>query len=109
MTTEAFQRIERSISDGCAHLQAKDVRALLESHEVIKRALLDLFNDINELVANSHGVAGLHLNGDVAEWQALLPGGCLEEWLISHERAGLVLAECPRPAAVTASYKDQAS
>lgn len=33
------------------------------------------------LIADSHGVAGLHLNGDVAPWDELLRGGHYEDWL----------------------------
>lgn len=37
--------------------------------------------DIAILIDNSQGVAGLHLNGDVAKWSDLLIGGRFEEWL----------------------------
>ncbi|MES3674400.1 hypothetical protein QC589_00435 [Halomonas elongata] len=40
-------------------------------------------NDLNELANSSDGVAGLHLNGDVATWDELFPGGRNEEWLMS--------------------------
>jgi hypothetical protein len=40
------------------------------------------FAAIFGLISASHGVAGLHLNGDVAPWDDLLKGGSLEEWLI---------------------------
>lgn len=33
------------------------------------------------LIEASYGVAGLHLNGDIAEWSELLSGGRYEEWL----------------------------
>lgn len=36
---------------------------------------------VTELINNSNGVAGLHLNGDLAEWDELLLGGVHEEWL----------------------------
>lgn len=36
---------------------------------------------INELINNSNGVDGLHLNGDVAPWEELVLGGRFEEWL----------------------------
>ena len=36
---------------------------------------------VRALIAESQGVAGLHLNGDVATWDELLRGGRFEEWL----------------------------
>ena len=34
-------------------------------------AITKLVNDIDDLIKNSTGVAGLHQNGDVAEWDEL--------------------------------------
>lgn len=42
------------------------------------KALTNLVQEIDDLVSESEGVAGLHLNGDVAEWCDLLPGGPYE-------------------------------
>jgi len=42
---------------------------------------------IRSLINESHGVAGLHLNGDVAEWTELEQGGRFEEWLIKFNEA----------------------
>lgn len=36
---------------------------------------------VQDLINNSYGVAGLHLNGDVAPWDELLEGGRFEGWL----------------------------
>lgn len=46
-----------------------------------------LTSDIHELMDNSDGVAGLHLNGDMAPWSELKQGGRLESWLLSLEDA----------------------
>lgn len=52
-------------------------------------ALDDLLIAMNGLIAESEGVAGLHLNGDVAPWSDLLSGGRFEEWLgTAFDRAG---------------------
>lgn len=40
--------------------------------------LAQLVAELDELISESHGVAGLHLNGDVAPWDELLPGGRFE-------------------------------
>ena len=36
---------------------------------------------VGDLIDQSRGVVGLHLNGDVATWTELLTGGRMEEWL----------------------------
>lgn len=36
---------------------------------------------VDGLISDSHGVAGLHLNGDIAPWDELRTGGRFEEWL----------------------------
>jgi hypothetical protein len=41
-----------------------------------------LRESFDDLIRNSEGVAGLHLNGDVAPWGDLLEGGNFEEWLL---------------------------
>ena len=41
-----------------------------------------LINCFTTLMENSTGVAGLHLNGDVATWSELKEGGRFEEWLL---------------------------
>lgn len=42
---------------------------------------------VAELIESSHGVTGLHLNGDVAPWDELLTGGRFEAWLIDFDTA----------------------
>lgn len=39
------------------------------------------------LIEDSYGVAGLHLNGDVAPWHELRTGGRYEEWLFDFDQA----------------------
>ena len=40
-----------------------------------------------DLMDNSSGVDGLHLNGDIAPWNELRTGGMFEEWLIDFDEA----------------------
>lgn len=47
---------------------------------------LSLVQDIGELIGNSEGVAGLHMNGDVAPWASLTEGGEFGAWLGSFDR-----------------------
>lgn len=42
---------------------------------------------VNELINNSYGVEGLHLNGDTAIWEELLKGGRFEAWLLDFSDA----------------------
>lgn len=39
------------------------------------------------LMDNSTGVAGLHLNGDIAKWSDLRTGGKFETWLLGFDDA----------------------
>jgi hypothetical protein len=43
--------------------------------------LLAAVEAVTTLIGESEGVAGLHLNGDLAPWDELLEGGQFEEWL----------------------------
>ena len=42
---------------------------------------------VASLMDESHGVGGLHLNGDLAPWDELRTGGEFEEWLIAFDNA----------------------
>lgn len=58
------------------------------SHTQKPSAVLKKFvANVAELIGESTGVAGLHMNGDVAEWADILPGGKHEGWLGSPEEA----------------------
>ncbi len=77
---------------------ADALRALAAEKEAapeLLAALSGLLSDIEALVRQSEGVAGLHLNGDVAPWADLLPGGRYEAWLatVADARAALAKVE----------------
>jgi hypothetical protein len=42
---------------------------------------------VEDLINDSSGVAGLHLNGDLASWDELRAGGRFEEWLKEFDEA----------------------
>ena len=69
--TEFAQQLEREL--------AEKTRLLAESRKGLN-SVVDLIND-------SHGVTGLHLNGDVAQWEELRTGGRFEDWLIDFDAA----------------------
>ena len=57
---------------------------LIEQIRRAKKAetqLAEVVEAVNALIESSEGVAGLHLNGDLAPWEELLAGGRFEEWL----------------------------
>lgn len=56
----------------------REIEALKAERAELAGALNALVDDINALVSESHGVAGLHRNGDVATWDEILPGGRFE-------------------------------
>lgn len=55
-------------------------------------ALRVLVEALDGLIADSSGVYGLHLNGDVAPWSDITLGGAFEEWLSPLEDARAVLS-----------------
>lgn len=62
---------------------ANRIEELEEKLGKAEKGLESVFNLINDSV----GVAGLHLNGDVALWDSLLQGGQFEGWLIDFSEA----------------------
>lgn len=51
----------------------------IESLELEIQKYKFAIEEINDLIQNSQGVAGLHLNGDVATWGWLFGNGWLEQ------------------------------
>jgi hypothetical protein len=89
-------------ADGTMHLEhidfaraaiaadrARYVRPTIEPVPDAKaRELLNLLlDDLDALIDSSEGVAGLHLNGDVASWESLREGGPFEAWLMRMDEA----------------------
>lgn len=56
-----------------------------------------LVAEIYGLTDESSGVAGLHLNGDIAPWSDLLPGGAFERLVSLHDVEALLDASAPQP------------
>lgn len=51
---------------------------LIADLKKMQATLIGLAGDIEDLIGESYGVSGLHLNGDVAPWGELEPGGRFE-------------------------------
>jgi len=65
-------------SDRFAHifLEWENIDGEDEYHKMVKAV-----DAVCDLIGESEGVTGLHLNGDIATWGELLRGGAFEEWL----------------------------
>lgn len=63
----------------------------------LREAAQTVLKDLDALIAESHGVSGLHLNGDIATWGELTKGGRFEEWLCSLEQLRAALSHPPAP------------
>lgn len=74
-----------------AALALPEIAALVEAANAV-------LHDVRDLIANSEGVSGLHMNGDVADWESLLAGGAFEAWLRSVEPFATALAALTPPA-----------
>jgi len=66
------------------------LRQLLEENDELQKqrdSLLGGIQAVESLISESTGVMGLHLNGDVAQWDELRTGGQFESWLIAFDEA----------------------
>ena len=70
--------------DGLSYAQLRAQADALAEENRIFRVGLDCVHD---LIQQSHGVTGLHLNGDDADWASLRTGGRFEEWLLDFDTA----------------------
>lgn len=77
-TEESLARASSALASARA-----EVEALRRENELYARAVAA----VRELIAESRGVDGLHLNGDVATWAELSTGGWFEAWLIDLDNA----------------------
>jgi hypothetical protein len=74
-----------SVTPGVKAEARADVAGMVEAAKAV-------LHDIDDLVASSEGVAGLHMNGQVADWESLLDGGEFGAWLSSPEVLRAALA-----------------
>jgi hypothetical protein len=73
-----------------ATFNPQTILALLDAYEAIARDAEILRKGVEAvscLIDNSHGVSGLHLNGDDAPWAELREGGRFETWLLAFDEA----------------------
>ena len=66
---------------------------LVAMNKELLAALEKVVSDITALSESSYGVHGLHRNGDLAPWSSLFSGGFFEDWLLSVDEAGALIAK----------------
>jgi hypothetical protein len=65
------------------------LRELREENKILKTGI----KAVRDLMDSSEGVAGLHLNGDVAPWEEISEGGRFEEHLLAFNEAEKLLGD----------------
>lgn len=89
----AFDTSDNALWKRCKEAEARLWRNFHTNAQAICDALAELekcrkgLAAIQSLIADSRGVVGLHLNGDVAPWDELRTGGRFEEWLLDFDDA----------------------
>lgn len=71
----------------CSPENIASILAHVEAQEAEIERLRAGLRAVSDLIDESHGVAGLHRNGDVAPWSDLRTGGKYEEWLVAFDDA----------------------
>jgi uncharacterized small protein (DUF1192 family) len=73
----ASLRAQLGSSTELVELQREEIKRLKGELAKYKNGV----SEVHALIESSYGVAGLHLNGDVAPWSELMKGGRFEDWL----------------------------
>ena len=63
--------------------RVRKINVLQEQIKTLKAGL----KAVENLIMESNGVIGLHLNGDIANWESLRTGGQYEDWLSDYDKA----------------------
>ena len=84
MSDDRFAGYRRGLVSGTLKSATPNaVREMLDEIERLRGGIVAVEN----LIAASYGVSGLHLNGTVAPWDDLRAGGMFEEWLSDFDKA----------------------
>jgi len=88
MPNEILKELEANLENAKEGQNTGDIEAAIIAIEEYKRKkLVDGLLAVESLILESKGVAGLHLNGDLASWNELRTGGRFEEWLYQFDDA----------------------
>lgn len=69
---------DKEVAAYIAAASPSTILALIEVAEAAQK----LVSKVDDLISESHGVYGLHQNGDIAPWDTLIEGGQFEDWLL---------------------------
>lgn len=83
----AIERITHGQAAMRVPVEATDPDVVLADCQTEIERLRAGLRAVSDLIDESHGVAGLHRNGDVAPWSDLRTGGKYEEWLVAFDDA----------------------
>lgn len=96
MPNEILKELEANLENARGGQNTGDIEAAIIAIEEYKRKkLVDGLLAVESLILESKGVAGLHLNGDLASWNELRTGGRFEEWLYQFDDALEILKGTP--------------
>lgn len=94
MSNEILEELKMNLESARGGQNTGDIEAAIIAIEEYKRKKLEKgLLAVASLIHDSHGVAGLHLNGDIAPWSELQTGGRFEEWLYEFDDALEILKE----------------
>lgn len=83
----AISPLAKSVNDATEKWNTRanesKIAELTKQRDELKNAV----EAVATLIDSSTGVAGLHLNGEVADWDSILEGGNFEGWLIEFSEA----------------------
>ena len=90
-TRRAQRRRETSQPDDTSHAIER-VKELEADYDRLRDALTSVIGEVDDLIGESSGVYGLHLNGDPSPWGEVVAGGRFER-LGALEEARAALAQ----------------
>jgi hypothetical protein len=95
MPNEILMELELNLENARGGQNTGDIEsAVIAIEEYKRKKLIEGLLAVESLILESKGVAGLHLNGDLAKWDELRSGGLFEEWLCEFDDA-LEIARLP--------------
>ena len=88
MPNERYQELLNDLEDARGGQNTGDIEAAVVAIEEHRRKkLVAGLMAVERLILESQGVAGLHMNGDLADWDSLRSGGQFEAWLYEFDDA----------------------
>lgn len=87
VSREVAAEFHRADGENFQKLRTRVAAAATVAADKCRAVLAEVVGAFERLVAESYGVAGLHRNGEVAEWSELVAGGRFEEWCAAFDRA----------------------